>query len=85
MYVLIACHTRADHVCFVCLCFCLAVAQVGRMKTERDILVLCSNSPWMVPLHYSFQDDKALCLVMVRHISLFPFAGVCAFAAHCVC
>eukprot|EP00698_Gefionella_okellyi_P017330 TRINITY_DN5049_c0_g1_i1.p1 TRINITY_DN5049_c0_g1~~TRINITY_DN5049_c0_g1_i1.p1 ORF type:complete len:1133 (+),score=227.93 TRINITY_DN5049_c0_g1_i1:169-3567(+) len=38
--------------------------RVTRVKTERDILVLCSTSPHMVRLRYSFQDKHALYLVM---------------------
>jgi serine/threonine kinase 38 len=39
--------------------------QVQHIRAERDVLALADN-PWVVKLHYSFQDDKNLYLVMVR-------------------
>lgn len=37
--------------------------QVGHIKAERDILTESENS-WIVTLHYSFQDDRNLYMVM---------------------
>ena len=37
--------------------------QVQHIRAERDVLALADN-PWVVKLHYSFQDDKNLYLVM---------------------
>jgi serine/threonine protein kinase len=37
--------------------------QVAHIKAERDVQAL-SDNPWVVKLHYSFQDDKNLYLVM---------------------
>ena len=37
--------------------------QVAHIRAERDVLALADN-PWVVKLHYSFQDDKMLYLVM---------------------
>jgi len=37
--------------------------QVAHIRAERDVLALADN-PWVVRLHYSFQDDKNLYLVM---------------------
>jgi len=37
--------------------------QVQHIRAERDVLALADN-PWVVKLHYSFQDDKSLYLVM---------------------
>jgi len=37
--------------------------QVAHIRAERDVLALADN-PWVVKLHYSFQDDKNLYLVM---------------------
>lgn len=38
-------------------------AQVSHVKAERDALA-ASENPWVVNLHYSFQDDEYLYLVM---------------------
>lgn len=37
--------------------------QVAHIKAERDVLALADN-PWVVKLHYSFQDEKSLYLIM---------------------
>jgi len=37
--------------------------QVTHIRAERDVLALADN-PWVVKLHYSFQDEKNLFLVM---------------------
>lgn len=37
--------------------------QVAHIRAERDVLALADN-PWVVKLHYSFQDEKMLYLVM---------------------
>lgn len=37
--------------------------QVGHIKAERDILTESEN-PWIVTLHYSFQDNRNLYMVM---------------------
>lgn len=37
--------------------------QVQHIRAERDVLALADN-PWVVKLHYSFQDEKNLYLVM---------------------
>lgn len=37
--------------------------QVQHIRAERDVLALADN-PWVVKLHYSFQDDLCLYLVM---------------------
>lgn len=37
--------------------------QVEHIKAERDVLALCDD-PWVVKLHYSFQDQQNLYLVM---------------------
>jgi len=37
--------------------------QVAHIRAERDVLALADN-PWVVKLHYSFQDNKNLYLVM---------------------
>jgi len=37
--------------------------QVAHIRAERDVLAL-SDCPWVVKLHYSFQDEKSLYLVM---------------------
>ena len=37
--------------------------QVGHVRAERDILTE-SDNPWIVTLHYSFQDDRNLYMVM---------------------
>jgi len=37
--------------------------QVQHIRAERDVLALC-DCPWVVKLHYSFQDEKNLYLVM---------------------
>jgi len=37
--------------------------QVQHIRAERDVLALADN-PWVVKLHFSFQDDKNLYLVM---------------------
>ena len=37
--------------------------QVGHVRAERDILSEADN-PWLVKLHYSFQDDQHLYLLM---------------------
>jgi serine/threonine kinase 38 len=37
--------------------------QVHHIRAERDVLALADN-PWVVKLHYSFQDEKNLYLVM---------------------
>jgi len=37
--------------------------QVAHIRAERDVLALADN-PWVVKLHFSFQDDKHLYLVM---------------------
>lgn len=37
--------------------------QVGHIRAERDILSE-ANNPWLVKLHYSFQDDRHLYLLM---------------------
>ncbi|DAZ95225.1 TPA: hypothetical protein N0F65_003460 [Lagenidium giganteum] len=39
--------------------------QVGHVKAERDILALADNdNQWLVTLHYSFQDEHRLYMVM---------------------
>lgn len=39
--------------------------QVGHVKAERDILAMADNdNQWLVTLHYSFQDDHRLYMVM---------------------
>ncbi|KAL0939322.1 Serine/threonine-protein kinase cbk1 [Colletotrichum truncatum] len=38
--------------------------QEGHLRAERDFLVAASNSNWVVPLMYSFQDSTNLYLVM---------------------
>lgn len=42
----------------------LAKEQVAHVRAERDILVAGHSSPWVVKLHYSFQDAKFLYLLM---------------------
>jgi len=37
--------------------------QVQHIRAERDVLALADN-PWVVKLHFSFQDDRKLYLVM---------------------
>lgn len=37
--------------------------QLAHVRAERDVLVK-SNSPWIVQLHYSFQDPTNLYLIM---------------------
>lgn len=37
--------------------------QVSHIRAERDVLALADN-PWVVKLHYSFQDPKHLYLIM---------------------
>jgi len=37
--------------------------QVAHIRSERDVLALADN-PWVVKLHFSFQDEKNLYLVM---------------------
>lgn len=37
--------------------------QVAHIRAERDVLALCNNQ-WVVKLHFSFQDEKYLHLVM---------------------
>lgn len=37
--------------------------QVAHIRAERDVLAL-ADCPWVVKLHFSFQDDKNLYLVM---------------------
>lgn len=37
--------------------------QVAHIRAERDVLAL-ADCPWVVKLHYSFQDDATLYLVM---------------------
>jgi serine/threonine protein kinase len=37
--------------------------QVAHVRAERDVLAQ-ANNPWVVKLHYSFQDDRFLYLVM---------------------
>jgi len=37
--------------------------QIMHVRTEREIMIT-SNSPWIVNLKYSFQDDQYLYLVM---------------------
>jgi len=37
--------------------------QVGHVRAERDVLAT-ANFPWVVKLHFSFQDDRYLYLVM---------------------
>jgi serine/threonine kinase 38 len=37
--------------------------QVGHVKSERDLMAKAVN-PWIVELHYSFQDESYLYLVM---------------------
>jgi len=37
--------------------------QVAHIRAERDVLALADN-PWVVKLHFSFQDDKNLYLAM---------------------
>lgn len=37
--------------------------QVGHVRAERDVLAVADN-PWIVTLHYSFQDDQNLYMVM---------------------
>lgn len=37
--------------------------QVAHIRAERDLLAVADN-PWLVKLHYSFQDDQFLYLVM---------------------
>lgn len=34
------------------------------MRAERDILAVADSNPWIVTLHYSFQDDQMLHMVM---------------------
>ena len=38
--------------------------QVTHVRAERDVLVAGHTSPWVVKLHYSFQDERYLYLVM---------------------
>ena len=38
--------------------------QVTHVRAERDVLVAGHTSPWVVKLHYSFQDEKYLYLLM---------------------
>ncbi len=40
--------------------------QSAFFNAERDIMAL-STSPWLTALHYAFQDDKNLYLVMDYH------------------
>ena len=37
--------------------------QVGHVRAEREILALADN-PWVVTLHYSFQDEHNLYMIM---------------------
>ena len=39
-------------------------SQEGHLRAERDFLVACENSRWVVPLVASFQDNNNLYLVM---------------------
>jgi len=41
----------------------IAKKQVSHIRAERDLLA-AANSPWLVGMHYSFQDDTWLYLVM---------------------
>ena len=38
--------------------------QVTHVRAERDVLVAGHTSPWVVKLHYSFQDERYLYLLM---------------------
>src|SRR5690606_6189114 len=38
--------------------------QVRHIRAERDVLAMATTSEWIVRLHYSFQDDDNLYLVM---------------------
>ena len=38
-------------------------AQLAHVRAERDVLAE-SNSPWVVPLYFSFQDPQYLYLIM---------------------
>jgi len=42
----------------------LSKDQMAHVRAERDILVAGHTSPWVVKLHYSFQDVKFLYLLM---------------------
>jgi len=42
----------------------LSKDQMAHVRAERDILVAGNSSPWVVKLHYSFQDVKFLYLLM---------------------
>jgi serine/threonine protein kinase len=44
--------------------------QVAHIRAERDVLALADN-PWVVKLHYSFQDERHLYLVMVKQTNIF--------------
>lgn len=68
--------------------------QVGHVRSERNALV-SSDNPWVVKLHYSFQDDDHLHLVMdflpggdlmtlLIKYDIFPESAVRFFAAEAV-
>ena len=38
--------------------------QVTHLRNERDLLVAVADSPWIVELKYSFQDERQLYMVM---------------------
>lgn len=43
------------------LCFLFFPFQVSHVRAERDAMAAAEN-PWVVGLHYSFQDDRNLCV-----------------------
>jgi serine/threonine kinase 38 len=50
--------------------------QVGHIRAERDILTVSgSENPWIVTLHYSFQDERNLYMVMEVIIDVY----ICMF------
>jgi ribosomal protein S6 kinase alpha-5 len=44
---------------------------IERMKTERNVLEKAGRSPFLVRLHYAFQTDTDLHLVMGEYIKLY--------------
>lgn len=42
--------------------------RLNNIKTERDILTKTYGIPWLISLHFSFQDESFLYLVMEVNI-----------------
>lgn len=59
--------------------------QVGHVRAERDILAVADSNPWIVTLHYSFQDDQMLYMVMEFLPGAILFIYMCGLWALYVC